>query len=189
MSKHWALHKEHTDECDIFTGLVGTICPNCGRRAYYFLDHVKRGGRDLKSSLIKCHHCDFTYKINPLDYLDPNITKALEILNRKGYKTKFSCEGHDDDPTADDDTDELTPTAYISFTDTNQKSILKDHPLPDPWYLGEGGIDEYFFVIRASKRRCSLEDWEARCDRITEWAESLAAIECGTEFKYGYGSK
>lgn len=107
--------------------------------------------------------------------------KAISILNRKGYKTKFSCEGHKDD--TDDG-----GHAYIHFRNAYMKVIIKEHPLPEPWFLGIGKWDQYIFVIRAAEANCSKEDWDERCERIAEWAESLPVISDDKSFKYGYGN-
>ena len=51
------------------------VCPNC----FYKLRYCK---------------CDSEYPLY-LIHIDKNIQKHIQILNKKGYKTKFCCEGHD----------------------------------------------------------------------------------------------
>lgn len=50
------------------------VCPNC----FYKLRYCK---------------CDSEYPLY-LIHIDKNIQKHIQILNKKGYKTKFCCEGH-----------------------------------------------------------------------------------------------
>ena len=164
---------------ETYTGPGGLICPKCGNGSVHFFDHVKRG-HQTQEIHIHCLDCDFQCNISSINIIDPNITKAISSLNRKGYKTRFSCEGHPDDT-------KYGGTAYIEFVDASLKQIVKEHPLPSPWFLGVGGFDIYRFVIRAHEVDCQKEDWDERCERITEWADSLPVISDDTTFKYGYG--
>lgn len=161
------------------SGYFGAICPNC---MDYSIQNatspVMRNG--ITKIKMICPHCSHVYNLNTIDWIDPNITKAISILNRKGYNTKFSCEGHQE---------EELPEAYIYFRSEEQISILDKFPLPYPWWLDTENKCLDGFVIRAQAYKCRDEDWNERNTRITEWAKSLPQAGTKTVFKYGYGSK
>ena len=79
----------------------------------------------------KCHEVT-TY----LYELDPNITPMIAELNRKGYDTVYSCEGH-----RENEDDICVP--YIMFKYPGQRSVCDYYPLPDPWYLEGSDKDPY----------------------------------------------
>lgn len=73
-----------------------------------------------KSGERECPFCHVKYSIVELD---PDIAVAISILNRKGYKTNFCCQGHS-----------IGNNAYIAFeNDSNIVNYL--HLLPDTWYF------------------------------------------------------
>lgn len=172
MSGHWDADN------GIYTGRGGVICPKCGHERISIFDHAKISDKFM----FICWKCNTIFGLDTLNIIDPNITSAVSLLNRKGYKTKFSCEGHPEDT-------EKGGTAYIYFANSSLKQIIKDHPLPTPWFLGDRGGDIYCFIIRAHEWLCPKEDWDERCERITEWAESLPVISDDITFKYGYPHK
>lgn len=65
------------------------------------------------------------------DIIDPNMVEFISILNKKGYETKYSCEGH-----TEINRDFISYShPYILFKDKNLKDILKYIPLQGGWYL------------------------------------------------------
>lgn len=73
----------------------------------------------------KCHSDNYWE-----GYLDPNITPMIAELNRKGYITKFCCEGH----LTNDNEDEIS-CPYIMFKYPKQKRVVDVVPLIHPWRL------------------------------------------------------
>jgi len=122
---HNALYEEVSNS----VGTAGFFCPRCFRPIIVDLD--------IKSKLISrlndvhvqinydinCPHCynEFVWKGSPLD---SNLTEAIATLNRKGYKTLFSCEGHN-----------KKDIPYIYFRYPNQRKVLKYIPIGYPWKL------------------------------------------------------
>ena len=90
---------------DITRGYIGIMCPSC-----FSYDIIKRNivtniyfheqSSQLNNIAVTttsnmtytgdCPKCGFTQFIE----VDPNIVKAISILNKKGYHTRFCCEGH-----------------------------------------------------------------------------------------------
>ena len=68
--------------------------------------------------------------------LDPNITPMIAELNRKGYDTVYSCEGH-----RVNEDEQSQP--YIMFKYPGQRTVVDYYPLPDPWYLEGTEKDPY----------------------------------------------
>ncbi len=74
----------------------------------------------------ECTQCGITSYFEYM--LDPNIAPMIAELNRKGYETLGSCEGHNLNHNE-------AALPYITFKYANQRSICALYPLPDPWYL------------------------------------------------------
>ena len=72
--------------------------------------------------------------------IDPNILPILALLNKKGYITKFSCEGHDEltihdlDCTSDGIYRDSYSHAYVMFKDPSLRVIVDKIPLLGDWY-------------------------------------------------------
>lgn len=89
--------------------------------------------------------------------IDPNISNAISILNKKGYYTKYCCEGHS-----------RKESSYIYFKD---KDIMLNYidTLPLSWYIDYSKLKyDNRFVIRAD----GWNRYEALYE-ISEWAMSL----------------
>jgi len=83
----------------------------------------------------KCPYCG-----NELIPVDNKIFDQVKKLNEKGYKTKFSCEGHDFDD-----------SAYIWFE--GPKFINDKYRNIEGWYFDKpfilnNGSDNYAYIIR-----------------------------------------
>lgn len=61
-----------------------------------------------------CGKATFQYDI------DPNIAKSVRLLNLHGFKTNFSCQGHD--------RGELSSIPYIRFEDIDFLLYIKSNP-------------------------------------------------------------
>ncbi len=67
----------------------------------------------------QCKNCG-----NLMIVLDKEISEDIALLNKKGYVTEFSCQGHS-----------LQDCSYIAFDDNTTKTLLDKKTLPpDKWY-------------------------------------------------------
>lgn len=113
-----------------FSGRSGFMCPDCYHVEIRKLCtdihiHVERRESDdtnITTSMNIIMTCRSCGERNNMITLDPNIAYAVGLLNQKGYKTKFCCEGHG------------TRSAYISF---KKNAIDEDvlSLLPITWYI------------------------------------------------------
>lgn len=90
--------------------------------------------------------------------VDSNIGKAIVKLNKKGYKTKFCCEGHG----------KYIP-AYIYFEE-NYEELMKK--IPKHWYIDRGDFEDNVLVIRAE---CGVS-LKKRIDSLNKWVKKLECI-------------
>ena len=97
-------------------GRVALMCPTCNRMSYFNIDCTNKstsiGNTDGESLISQTYmkYCDFCdYTIYSVGAIDGGIAEAVEILNKKGYKTSYSCEGHYDDKHG------ITSLPYILF--------------------------------------------------------------------------
>lgn len=91
-----------------------------------------------------CKHCH-----KPIEFIeiDGNLGKTIKILNRKGYFTKFCCEGHDKVKNKND----KAYRAYIYFDNgTTYLEFIRDF-LPDSWYIDQDDLNDKKLIIRAKK--------------------------------------
>lgn len=85
-------------------GWFGVICHACGHISKVKIRSKISIETDAWSTpadciepgfIMTCPFCDCKMLINGLgDFIDINVVDVLNELNRKGYKTDFSCEGH-----------------------------------------------------------------------------------------------
>ena len=94
------------------------------------------------------------------DCLDPNITPMIAELNRKGYETIESCEGH---RVNQDD----VSLPYISFKYPEQKNVIKYIPLQGPWYLDDNNDA---FIIRCKDVSIPIRE---RMAYLRRWVNAL----------------
>lgn len=165
-------------------GYVGVYCPKC-YAPYKFEASVKVN--------IKCNHIDIMPVVNLDDLLklnlscdtcnessivtilDPNIVDTIAMLNYKGYKTKYSCEGNMI-------SDNMMCTAYISFeSGCFPLDIVSKYPLPEDWTLT---VDDDLIGIYCYKpddiskeEYCSLEMVMDRMKSIYEWVTELPTLD------------
>lgn len=174
-SKHFELTGKLQGE--YISGNIGFYCPHCYTPiiinanitvnviSQWFMCH------DIIFT-IKCSKCNYINKFNY--YLDPNITYAIALLNCKGYKTNFSCEGNND------------KEAYIMF-DCAYECILNIKPIK-PWYIDfksshiisdkneNNEISKEHLIIRCDKH-ISLHN---RIDSLNKWVNELPYNEYGS---------
>ena len=115
------------------------------------------------NGICKCCH-------NPVNFIeiDGNIGKTIKMLNRKGYITKFCCEGHDKIKHKKDG----ISLAYIYFDNGIMYLEFIKNSLPNSWYIDQGELNNGKFIIR-SKRHIPLKK---RINDIQEMAEKLGDL-------------
>ena len=102
-----------------------------------------------------CSFCE--NRVNGIE-LDPNIADDISILNKKGYKTKYCCEGHISDH-------QYISAPYIYFNNTHD-DIAKN--LPKTWNVD---TDYDHFVIRGdinNSKKKILEDLHKMVEKLPE---------------------
>ena len=106
-------------------GRVALMCPTCNRMSYFNIDCTNKttsiGNTDGESLISQTYmkYCDFCdYTIYSVNAIDGGIAEAVEILNKKGYKTLSSCEGHYDNKYG------VTSLPYILFDDRHIKEDI-----------------------------------------------------------------
>ena len=91
--------------------------------------------------------------------VDDLIAPAISSLNRKGYKTAFSCSGHPD-------TGHDPEIAYIAFT---FGGITPEY-LPAGWnWVFDGQMEYRYHTATASTIKLVMS-------RLTAWAETLPDV-------------
>ena len=181
-------------------GFRSLMCPDCynmitiySRNNIVFDKNDKFEG--LESELKYYGTCSVCGNDGEMIELDANIAPTIQLLNKKGYTTKFCCEGHL----------EFNPyygapeisNAYIYFAHNEQQHVLKYYPLPKSWVNTTfvDVLDNIGFVIRDKFTRdavtaCDEEEFDAmktweEWDKgksmrdIYEWANSLPNLTKG----------
>jgi len=146
-------------------GVGAFICPKCGKvifakcnitKEIYLLDENldDDGYVYMNEFQIKCPYCAHKYSHigNPLD---PNIAESIAELNYKGYMTRYSCEGHENNYHHND-------SAYINFA-VDIASTVEKYPLPPTWYMSDN------YTIRSFKNL----DLEDRVVMLWKWVNCL----------------
>ena len=107
--------------------------------------------------VFECPEC---HKINIwTDWpLDPNIAPMIATLNRKGYITTESCEGHNFNRVDD------LAFPYIEFMYPGQAKVLKYIPLQGPWKLNTEEPDRFLIYcpdnsVGLRERMAHLRFW------------------------------
>jgi hypothetical protein len=200
-------------------GYVYLMCPECGHMTKCIISSSTI--IDSKSSISKqdmlidttfsgeCKKCSAYVTF---DEIDANIAKTIKILNRKGYRTEYCCEGHIESDAYDGRVGFAPP--YIFFSHYEYTKVLKLYPLPETWVLCI--TEDKEFIIRDKTylltqniplyndqgdvlKECvdaTLDDIKEKWDKaksledIYNWAKSLPNIlEVGIDPKYKYNLK
>ena len=160
-------------------GYFAIICPKCFK--VYTLK--MKSSIDLEFSSSKRNNllyyypeiilqCDCGHEIHTKNIFDPNIAPIIAILNSKGYYTTFSCEGHSlllrqisKKPR------EAYCQAYVSFLYPIDEEILKQFPIPAPWFVDAKDYPQ--FVIRCKESYHRHHDIKDKMRPLRKWAKSL----------------
>ena len=148
---------------------MGVFCPVCFNpivmRTSITLNmqHVDKDEeaeiRVTQQYMIECPKCHTKNVYSKLD--GPNITPMLAELNRKGYETVGSCEGH-----RLNQKDAELP--YIKFKYPRQRDVIKYIPLQGPWFLDETDFPE--FIIRCPDVSVPIRE---RMAHLRRWVNAL----------------
>ena len=131
-------------------GLLALMCPECYMIYRTIINQSVETKCDIMTKrkdiidvdilprvdfLALCKFCKTDVKLIEIDY---NLAYSISILNRKGYRTKFCCEGHE--------SEYVDENGYVLFEDN---SILEyiDY-LPDSWYVDLLDLKDGCCVIR-----------------------------------------
>ena len=145
-----------------FTPIIRTI------KKEDLIEHRRIFDEGLSISIhysVVCPKC--MYSSNWEEYLDPNITPALALLNCKGYKTYCSCEGHGN-----------RGDAYILFENDALSTLHIDMRM-NPWYIEQNA--NYITVgypddkkVNAFCIRCDIKyPLQYRMSALNKWVDSL----------------
>lgn len=158
-------------------GTIGLMCPHCFHVFYatinltcYVSVITERGLIDvLQNTVYETDICESCGKYAKLIELDPNIAETISLLNKKGYLTKFCCEGHNE---------RRRDNGYIYFKDRSIEDYL--HTLPISWYIDLEDIRKLWYEFNPNRGyviRCdSFNKAEALYD-INQWAKTLPTLE------------
>lgn len=158
-------------------GTIGLMCPHCFHVVYatinlscYVSITSKRGHIDvLQNTVYETDICESCGKYAKLIELDPNIAETISLLNKKGYLTKFCCEGHNE---------QRDDNGYVYFEDRSIEDYL--YTLPISWYIDLEDIRNLWYEFNPNRGyviRCdSFNKAEAIYD-INQWAKTLPTLE------------
>lgn len=114
-------------------------------------------------------YCDACDKIHYFYETDFNIGEIISDLNKKGYYTAYSCEGHSSIETYDDE----VSNAYIYFQFSRYKithELLElFEELPASWYLDIVDLKAGKLIIRSD----NLNEKPLYLLELKEWVETL----------------
>jgi ribosomal protein S27E len=117
-------------------GIMGIMCPECKNITYiegsysFNLKNVECPSNLVSARIIykiQCNWCGTVINTTQ-DPIDPNIAPIISILNKKGYTTIESCEGHQCDG-------ENSSQPYILFAGNKIETVIANNPLPEGFYI------------------------------------------------------
>jgi hypothetical protein len=161
-------------------GKVGLMCPHCFNfmiRMVKFTSSIMIENEEptdveapelwmfnsIGYSTYQCKFCG-EYEVTLTD-IDVNIVEAISKLNKKGYRTKFSCEGHGEH------------LGYIYFENNSISEYF--HTLPITWYPD---IEDFRTYGRCIIRSDACNYIEGLSD-LNEWVDSLPENSYVSDFK------
>lgn len=128
----------------VIYGNTGIMCNICG---HIDIHNIKNS--DYGTS-VTCSKCNSKVQIKKYcNTIDPNIAPYIEELNKLGYKTLFSCEGHE----CINNFKDSIEYAYIYFADCFRMSMLFSigtisDSIFDNWYIDGADLLRGKFILR-----------------------------------------
>ncbi len=163
----------------IIAGVMGFICPSC-LDGFLMKGKIVTKGNGYGILNMVCPECGQEFKCSNIDILDPNITDAIAILNKRGYTTKFCCEGHG---SKNIETNDGSDDSYIYFEEKEDEKVLKTNPLPDSWQIERNDMFSDRFIVRGKVD----VNKEKKMNDIRNWALNLPVkSELVKRFRYAY---
>lgn len=142
----------------------GYICPACFAVTYSY----KGVPNDDYHTIGHCKKCGARFVVKTINLIDRGIIDTISVLNKKGYRTRFSCAGH-----------EGICQPYIYFTCKIGDAVMKEYPVPDSWTI-DRRFDSYGVILRSKCKELG------RLNDIYNWAIRLPEKEIVSPFEYGY---
>lgn len=127
---------------DNYIGKLALMCPYC-----YETHMINNDNYEIFASTKFNGICKYCHNSVNFIEIDGNLGKTIKILNRKGYITKFCCEGHDKIKHKKDG----ISLAYIYFDNGIMYLEFIKNSLPDSWYIDQGELNDGKFIIRAKR--------------------------------------
>ena len=181
-------------------GYIGFFCKKCFHPIIWphegiirdqfsdFTDFLPASNITVKPHFVfNCFNCGHYQEWD--GFLDPNITPMLATLNKKGYETEFSCEGHKEASYARYDDDGVIRNIdsyshpYILFTNRiqNMADVCKHIPLLGPWKAmsDDNVIEDNKFYINVPDENSPLIQNMAWLKR---WVDLLPYLDDQGEF-------
>lgn len=154
-------------------GTLGYICPHCKCMATIHMDkntNITIDPIDAKVRIrhltleLTCRECGNAWEVYDDDGIDSLMIEPISILNNNGYATKFSCEGHLDDPSL----------PYIYFKDDS----IKAKGPANEWEFSDQG-DGVLMTWRGKFK--SNADKVSALDSLYKWIENNFEIKENNE--------
>lgn len=153
-------------QIEYYCGKIALMCPICYDIKYVDINiNILVNKKDICCMLKYCSVCDNCKSNCEFIELDPNIAEAISILNKKGYRTIFCCEGHDDNE------------AYIYFNSLYENAIMKiikniDKLYGSSWFIDKEDYENGKLILRVTKGSKKTKYLK----ELKDWADELPDI-------------
>lgn len=180
-----AMHPYYSDVNmyrESYNDIYALMCEGCFRLHYFevnyssFIKQVSDTNYlfDLTSSLEVSFRCMCGHEVkNDGNFMDPNIAPIIAELNRKGYWTRYCCEGHPELCG-----DYIYSRGYIMFINGKIMSeVIHQYPLPKKWKVDESVKDDpanYYkdgLIINYTGK--NLDPPEVKLSPLLDWVDFL----------------
>ena len=166
-----------------YKGYLGCICKSCGEPIMFKVRHELYAecsnistpdfmDTDSLYYNVSCPNCNEThgycYSYSEQELYNPNVTDALSVLKRKGYKSKGVFENYFDEHTCKDF------ISYITFDD-DEFEYIRAYPLQG-WETREDGIEIVIGLNKQDVKSMNEQQLSHMYNALYMWAVSLPNI-------------